>query len=397
MDPVKNPYSPGAGSPPPELAGRDKLRNDVRIAIARIRLGNPAKSVLMVGLRGVGKTVLLERMRLDAEESGAFTLRIEAPENRSLPALLAPKLRQVLLRLGRVEKAKNLAQRGLRALAGFAKGLKFKYADIEVGYDLDPEPGLADNGDLEVDLTALLEEVGLAARDAQTAVVLFIDEVQYLEENQFAALISALHRCAQNKLPLTVVGAGLPTLRALAGNAKSYAERLFDFPTIGPLNPADAELAIVKPANNAGVELVPEAVAEIVSATKGYPYFLQEWGKHAWDMAAQSPITLPDVTAAAALAVAALDENFFLVRFDRLTPSEKRYLRAMAELGPGPHRSGDIATELGRAVNLLGPTRKGIINKGMVWSPSHGDTAFTVPLFDEFMKRIMPGSDWRNS
>lgn len=397
MDPVKNPYSPGAGSPPPELAGRDKLRNDVRIAIARIRLGNPAKSVLMVGLRGVGKTVLLERMRLDAEESGAFTLRIEAPENRSLPALLAPKLRQVLLRLGRVEKAKNLAQRGLRALAGFAKGLKFKYADIEVGYDLDPEPGLADNGDLEVDLTALLEEVGLAARDAQTAVVLFIDEVQYLEENQFAALISALHRCAQNKLPLTVVGAGLPTLRALAGNAKSYAERLFDFPTIGPLNPADAELAIVKPANNAGVELVPEAVAEIVSATKGYPYFLQEWGKHAWDMAAQSPITLPDVTAAAAQAVAALDENFFLVRFDRLTPSEKRYLRAMAELGPGPHRSGDIATELGRAVNLLGPTRKGIINKGMVWSPSHGDTAFTVPLFDEFMKRIMPGSDWRNS
>jgi len=397
MDPVKNPYSPGAGSPPPELAGRDKLRNDVRIAIARIRLGNPAKSVLMVGLRGVGKTVLLERMRLDAEESGAFTLWIEAPENRSLPALLAPKLRQVLLRLGRVEKAKNLAQRGLRALAGFAKGLKFKYADIEVGYDLDPEPGLADNGDLEVDLTALLEEVGLAARDAQTAVVLFIDEVQYLEENQFAALISALHRCAQNKLPLTVVGAGLPTLRALAGNAKSYAERLFDFPTIGPLNPADAELAIVKPANNAGVELVPEAVAEIVSATKGYPYFLQEWGKHAWDMAAQSPITLPDVTAAAALAVAALDENFFLVRFDRLTPSEKRYLRAMAELGPGPHRSGDIATELGRAVNLLGPTRKGIINKGMVWSPSHGDTAFTVPLFDEFMKRIMPGSDWRNS
>jgi len=397
MDPVKNPYSPGAGSPPPELAGRDKLRNDVRVAIARIRLGNAAKSVLMVGLRGVGKTVLLERMRLDAEESGAFTLRIEAPENRSLPALLAPKLRQVLLRLSRVEKAKNLAQRGLRALAGFAKGLKFKYADIEVGYDLDPEPGLADNGDLEVDLTALLEEVGLAARDAQTAVVLFIDELQYLEENQFAALISALHRCAQNKLPLTVVGAGLPTLRALAGNAKSYAERLFDFPTIGPLNPADAELAIVKPANNAGVELVPEAVAEIVSATKGYPYFLQEWGKHAWDMAAQSPITLPDVTAAAAQAVAALDENFFLVRFDRLTPSEKRYLRAMAELGPGPHRSGDIATELGRAVNLLGPTRKGIINKGMVWSPSHGDTAFTVPLFDEFMKRIMPGSDWRNS
>jgi Cdc6-like AAA superfamily ATPase len=206
------------------LAGRDKLREQVRISIARIRLGNPAKSVLMVGLRGVGKTVLLERMRLDADQSGAYTLRIEAPENRSLPSLLAPQLRQVLLRLSRVHAAKDLAQRGLRALAGFAKALKVKYNDIEVGLDLDPEPGLADNGVLETDLMALLEEVGLTARGAQTAVVLFLDELQYLEKGQFAALISALHRCAQSKLPLTVVGAGLPQLRGLAGNAKSYAE-----------------------------------------------------------------------------------------------------------------------------------------------------------------------------
>ena len=396
MDPITNPYSPGAGSPPPELAGRDKLREQVRVAIARIRRGNAAKSILMVGLRGVGKTVLLERMRTDAEQSGVYTLRIEAPENRSLPALLAPQLRLVLLRLNRVEVAKNLAQRGLRALAGFAKGLKVKYNDIAVGLDFDPEPGLADNGDLEIDLTALLEEVGLAARKADTAVVLFIDELQYVNNDQFAALISALHRCAQSSLPLTVVGAGLPQLRGLAGNAKSYAERLFNYPTIGALTPPEAELAIVKPADNEGVSFTPEAIAGIISATRGYPYFLQEWGKHAWDVADQSPITFSDVVRASVEAIAALDESFFRVRFDRLTPAEKKYLRAMAELGPGPHRSGDIAQMLSKSVNSLGPVRQTLITKGMIWSPSHGDTAFTVPLFDEFMKRIMPSPEWKN-
>src|SRR5713226_6806183 len=210
MDPVSNPFAPGAGTPPPELAGRDELRETVRVAVERVRRGLPTKSVLMVGLRGVGKTVLLDRMREDAERSGIQTIRNEAPEGRSLPALLAPELRYALLRLSRTEKAKDLAQRGLRALSGFAKALKVKYSDIEVGLDFDPEPGLADNGDLEADLTALLEEVGLAARHAQTAVILFLDELQYLDKDQFAALISALHRCAQSKLPLTVVGAGLP-------------------------------------------------------------------------------------------------------------------------------------------------------------------------------------------
>jgi hypothetical protein len=237
----------------------------------------------------------------------------------------------------------------------------------------------------------------LAAQNAGSAVVLFIDELQYIESNQFAALISALHRCAQRKLPLTVVGAGLPQLRALAGEAKSYAERLFDYPTVGPLPAPEAELAIVKPARAQGAEFTKEAVDEIISATRGYPYFLQEWGKHAWDVADESPITLDDVRAASSEAVAALDESFFRVRFDRLTPAEKRYLRAMAELGPGPHRSGDIAQVLGKAVNLLGPVRQSLITKGMIWSPSHGDTAFTVPLFDEFMKRIIPEVEWKTT
>jgi hypothetical protein len=394
MDPVANPYSPGAGTPPPELAGRDELRETVRISIERHKRGNPSKSVLMVGLRGVGKTVLLDQMRLDAESAGAHTLRLEAPEGRSLPAMLAPELRIALLRLSKVEKAKSLAQRALRGLAGFAGALKVKFNDIEVGLDFKPEPGLADNGDLETDLAALFAEAGAAAKAADTALIIFIDELQHVEEDQLAALISALHRCSQQRLPVSVVGAGLPQLRGRAGNAKSYAERLFDYPEIGPLPAQAARQALVKPANDLGVEFVPAAVDEIISQTRGYPYFLQEWGKRAWETAAVSPITLEVVQLASTEAVAALDESFFRVRFDRLTPTEKRYLRAMAELGPGPHRSGDIAEALGRKVTALAPLRNGLIGKGMIWSPNHGDTAFTVPLFDEFMKRIMPGGDW---
>jgi AAA ATPase domain len=395
MDPVKNPFAPGAGTPPPELAGRDDLMETVRIALERTRLGRPTKSILMVGLRGVGKTVLLDRMREDAEAAGIQTLRVEAPESRSLPAILAPQLRQALLRLSRNEKAKDLAQRALRGLAGFAKSLKFKYDDIEVGFDFEPEPGLADNGDLEHDLQALLEAAGAAAQKAGTALTMFIDELQYVKEDELAALITALHRAAQRRLPLVLVGAGLPQLRGRMGRAKSYAERLFDFPEIGPLPPSAARTAITKPAKAEGVEVNDDALERIVQQTRGYPYFLQEWGKHAWDTATESPITLSDVALASTSVIAALDESFFRVRFDRLTPLEKRYLRAMAELGPGPHRSGDIAEQLHRGVTELGPTRNQLIGKGMIWSPNHGDTAFTVPLFDEFMHRIMPGDDWR--
>ncbi len=395
MDPVLNPYSPGAGTPPPELAGRGELREQVRIAIERVRRGLPTKSVLMVGLRGVGKTVLLDRMRDDAESQGVQTLRIEAPEGRSLPALLAPQLRQALLRLSRQQNAKAYATRGLRALAGFAKSLKVKYADIEVGFDFDPEPGLADNGDLEHDLQALLETVGVAAQKADTALVMFIDEMQYVKEDELAALITALHRCAQRRLPITLIGAGLPQLPGKMGSAKSYAERLFDFPMVGPLNATAAYSAIVKPAKQQGVDFSEQAVGQIIDETKGYPYFLQEWGKHAWDSAPASPISVADVSTASRAAIAALDDSFFRVRFDRLTPAEKKYLRAMAELGPGPHRSGDIADCLKRKVTSLGPTRSQLIAKGMIWSPNHGDTAFTVPLFDEFMRRTITDHDWR--
>jgi len=196
-------------------------------------------------------------------------------------------------------------------------------------------------------------------------------------------------------LPVVLVGAGLPQLRGHMGEAKSYAERLFDFPEVGALPPPAARIALEKPALAEGVEINKSALDALVEETKGYPYFLQEWGKHAWEVAVASPITLQDVEAASSSAIAALDESFFRVRFDRLTPLEKRYLRAMAELGAGPHRSGDIAAVLNRQVMGLGPTRNQLIGKGMIWSPSHGDTAFTVPLFDAFMKRIMAGDDWK--
>lgn len=395
MDPILNPFAPGAGTPPPELAGRDELRKTVHVATERTRAGRPTKSVLMVGLRGVGKTVLLDRMREEAEEAGLQALRIEAPEGRSLPAMLAPELRVTLIKLSTNQQAKDLAVRALKGLAGFAKALKVKFGDIEVALDYDPEPGLADNGDLEHDLLALLEAVGAAAKTAETAVVIFIDELQYVQESQLAALITALHRAAQRSLPVVLVGAGLPQLRGRMGKAKSYAERLFDFPEVGPLSDSSARTAIEKPLWQQGVNIDENALSTILNQTHGYPYFLQEWGKQVWDAAADSPIQPSDVEIASKIAVAALDASFFRVRFDRLTPAEKKYLRAMAELGAGPHRSGDIAATLSRGVTSLAPTRNQLIAKGMIWSPTHGDTAFTVPLFDEFMHRIMPGDEWK--
>lgn len=395
MDPILNPYSPGAGMPPPELAGREDVLEKVDVALGRTRAGRPSKSVMLVGLRGVGKTVLLLRMRDQAEARGLLVTQVEAPESRSLPAMLAPGLRRTLVQLAKRSRARELSLRALRALAGFVGALKVTYHDIEVGLDLDPEPGLADNGDLELDLQDLLETVGQACRGADTGLVMIVDELQYVAEEELAALVVALHRTAQRQLPVILVGAGLPQLRGRLGRAKSYAERLFDLPTVGPLSQEAAARAIAKPAAALGVDYTDEAVSLIFQESEGYPYFLQEWGRHAWDTAERTPIERDDVVAAAPETVATLDESFFMVRFDRLTPSEKRYLRAMAELGAGPHRSGDIASQLGRAVTSLGPLRAQLISKGMIWSPGHGETAFTVPRFNRFMRRIMPGEGWR--
>jgi hypothetical protein len=390
MDPRTNPYSPGAGTLPPELAGRDEIIEQVEIQLDRCRNGLSYRSFLMVGLRGVGKTVLLNHLALEAEANGFVVVAIETPERRSLPALIIPTLRSALLKLDRVALAGNLGKKALKTLGSFIRAMKMKYEDIEFGLDLGTEPGLADSGDLENDLIDLFIQLGLAAQEKKTALILFIDEVQYIEENQFAALIMALHKCTQKQLPISLVGAGLPQLVGQAGRAKSYAERLFQYPSIGPLGEDAAIDALVLPASKLKVKYSDDALKEVLIQTKGYPYFLQEWGKHCWQYAKSSPITKKDAENATILAIAELDTSFFRVRFDRLTPGEKKYLRAMAELGPGPHRSGDIAHLIDREVQSVAPTRANLINKGMIYSPDHGDNSFTVPLFDGYMKRVMP-------
>lgn len=390
MDPRINPYAPGAGTQPPELAGRDEIIEKAAIAIDRLRNGLSARSLLLVGLRGVGKTVLLTRIAQETEARGIVVVTIESPEKRSLPALLIPSLRMALLKLDRLASAGDLAKKTLRALGGFVRAMKVKYQDIEFGIDLGSEPGIADSGDLEHDLISLLVELGRAAKEKRTAVVFFIDELQYVDEDQFAALITALHKCAQSQLPIVLIGAGLPQLVGRAGRAKSYAERLFEYPEIGPLKEAEARKALVAPAERLGVSFEEGALVEILTQTKAYPYFLQEWGKHSWQCASTSPISQENARSATELAIQELDASFFRVRFDRLTPAEKRYLRAMAELGEGPHRSGDIANLLNREVQAVAPTRATLISKGMIYSPSHGDNRFTVPLFDQYMKRVMP-------
>jgi hypothetical protein len=387
VDPRSNPFAPGAGAPPPALVGRDKIVEAADIALHRIRDGRPEKSQMLLGLRGVGKTVLLNRISHIAQDLGYLVVKLEAPEGQRLAAYLAPALKGTLIQLSRSEKAKDLAGQALGALRGFASAFKVSIGELQLEVSESP---IADTGNLEIDLAALLVSVGKAARAGNSCVAILIDEIQYLTEEDLRALIVAFHMISQEGLPVVMFGAGLPQVAGLAGDAKSYAERLFDYPPVGPLPDAAAREAIQLPLRDEGADIEDDALTEIVSTTGGYPYFLQEWGKHAWGVADAPPIDLHDVQQASADATEALDKNFFRVRFDRLTPREQDYLRAMAELGPDAHRSGEIAALMKRKVESLGPLRSGLIKKGMVWSPSHGDTAFTVPLFDEFMKREMP-------
>jgi hypothetical protein len=390
MDRARNPFAPGAGTRPPELAGRESIIDDATVALKRVIDGRPAKSQLLLGLRGVGKTVLLNRIAEIAEAQNYLTVVLEAPESRRLAEMLVPPLRATLFKLSGIAHARELANRGIRVLRSFASAFKVKYGGAE--FSVEAEPGVADSGDLESDLAALLEAVARAAKAASRGVAIFIDEVQYLSENDLGALIVSIHKIAQRDLPLIVFGAGLPQLAGLVGEAKSYAERLFDFPEVGPLSPAAAAQAIRQPIIDEGVDIAPAALARIVERTERYPYFLQEWGSHAWNAAAASPITLADADRATENALRALDAGFFRVRFDRLSPRERDYVRAMAELGPGSHRSAAIADLLGLPITAAAPIRGDLIQKGMIYSPARGDTAFTVPMFDDFMRRMMP--DW---
>lgn len=388
MDPLTNPYRPGAGAPPPALLGRDELIDRFGVTIRRAVSGRPGKSIMPVGLRGVGKTVLLNRFAEIAESEGLAVGFIEAPEAANFAALLAGRLRRILLHLDRGH-ASTAVQRALRILKSFTLQLPEGW---QLSVDVDAMAGYADSGQLADDVTDLLVGVGEAARSRDRGVLIAVDEVQYLGELELAAVITAIHRTSQLNLPVVLVGAGLPQLPALVGEAKSYAERLFEFPEVGSLGPDDARAALLIPAQAQGAGYRRAALDRMVEAAAGYPYFLQEWGYHVWNHARSSTITAQDVERVTPLVEDHLDRNFFLVRFDRLTPKEKQYLRAMAALGPGPHRSGDIAAEMGVKVESVAPRRGALIGKGMIYSPAHGVTAFTVPLFDDFLRRALPAS-----
>ena len=388
MDAAQNPFAPGAGTQPPELTGREENLKRAKIILERIMSGRPERSSLLIGLRGVGKTVLLNRIQKLADSAGYQTAFIESPEEKNLAALLVPYLRQILLRIDLIENTKEKLRIAVAALRSFASTFKVQIGDIGVG--VNSTPGIADSGTLDKDITDLLVCVGEAAKESSTAVAFFIDELQYVDNKELAALLAGIHRVGQLNLPLVVFGAGLPQLAGLTGKAKSYAERLFEFQTIGQLDGEDAANAIKEPLQRAGVTINEDAIKELVHVTGGYPYFLQEWGLHSWNKATISPITLSDVQQATASAIGALDQSFFRVRFDRLTKGEKEYLRAMAELGNGPHRSGDIAAKLNREVAAVAPMRAQIIAKGMIYAPAYGDNDFTVPQFDKYMRRVMP-------
>lgn len=388
MDRSTNPYAPGAGLQPPELAGRDQLIADITIDMLRVLGRKPAKGQMLLGLRGVGKTVLLNRLYREAENRQFQTAKVEAPEGGKLPALLVPELRRIIYELDLIKAAGKRIRQAATILRNFAAVFKVSVGEMEFG--IEPAPGRADTGDLEHDLPDLLVAVAEAAAEKETAIGLFIDEVQYLSSKELAALVVACHEVAQRGLPLLFVGAGLPQIAALAGNAKSYAERLFDYPEVGRLDEAAARIALVKPARSEGADFDEEAIAEVLRLTECYPYFIQEWGFRVWNAAPDRLIRLKDVNDATPGIIEHLDANFFRVRFDRLTALQQKYLRAMAELGPGPHKTGDIASTLGVEAATVATVRQQLIDKGMIWSQRHGETAFTVPMFDAFMRRQMP-------
>lgn len=390
MDAIKNPFSPGAGSPPPELAGREETIEAARILLGRALLRKPEKSMILTGLRGVGKTVLLNHIEQLAKEQQYKTIFIEVQENRALASALIPALRNVLYELNRIAQTGEKVKRALMILRNFIGSVKLSYGDF--GIDLEPLPGKGDTGDMCMDLPELFLAVAEAAEEKKTGVALFIDEVQLLTPTEFNALILAMHKLQQKQAPLVLIGAGLPTIPRLAGEAKSYAERLFAYPSIGQLTRQEAYVALSRPVEQEDVYFERGALEHIFECTQGYPYFLQEWGYQVWNQAdaATHRISENDVCAAESKVITRLDENFFRVRYDRLTESEKRFMRAMAACDSDECRSADIAQLLGVKSSAITPMRSNLIKKGMIYSPRHGVLDYSVPLFAAYMRRVMP-------
>jgi hypothetical protein len=384
MDPIQNPYRPGAGIKPLTLAGRDEVAKKVKVLLGRVKHGSPQRSIMLYGLRGVGKTVLLNKFEEMALQEGYIVQPHEMSEKDDFKAIITRTFRKVLLEIDTAEKAKELLRKAFRVLKSVSVSIP---GGPDVSIDLEKMLGKGDSGDFESDLVDLVESVGYAAKEYEKFVCILIDETQYVDEKSLSALIAASHKVSQKGLPIVFICAGLPQIAALTGDAKSYAERLFEFVKINGLGKEETKQAIVGPAQSAGVHFEEDAVNNLAKLTGGYPYFIQEFCKFVWDGASSNPITKADVEAAQKLAIQSLDESFFKVRIDRATNAEKNMMRAMAESGAGPYKWSDVLARMGKPANSLSPIRTSLIKKGFLYAPGHGVLDFTVPKFDEFIRR----------
>ncbi|MBK7940197.1 MAG: ATP-binding protein [Lewinellaceae bacterium] len=386
MDPVKNPYRPGAGLQPGTLAGREKVIEKAEILLKRVKAGAPQRSIMLYGLRGMGKTVLLNRFREIARGENYIVHLHEMSEKDDFKSVITRAFKKILLEIDRVEQAKDLLKKAFRVL----KSVSLNIPEVgDVSIDLEKMTGWGDSGNFESDLVDLVESIGQAAKEYQKFVCILIDETQYIDERSLAALIAANHNVSQSNLPIVFICAGLPQILALTGDAKSYAERLFEFVKINGLSRMETMEAIVGPARNLGVLFDPEAVEELSRLTGGYPYFIQEFCKFVWDTAPREAlrVTKADVLAAQAEAQNPLDDSFFKIRLDRATDGEKRLMRSMSEMGSGPYKWNDVIEKMDKASNTLSPVRASLIKKGFLYAPAYGVLDFTVPKFDDFLRR----------
>ncbi len=387
MDRIRNPFTPGAGYLPPELAGRNQVIEDGQVVALRTKLHRAERGLMLIGPRGVGKTVLLKCLSEHARENGIIPVISEIRNDKSDFEDLAQKLKEALYTLDFKCKVKSYIQEAFSVLGNFVRKFSLNIGDVGVSVEL--HRGLGESGNMELDLSQVLLSSARAAKAASTAIGLYIDELQNLDEEAMRGIIVALHRSAQELLPLYMIGSGLPTIRTLVGKSKTYAERMFVYETIGALDEDASWAALVKPFEDNGVSVEDAAFSEMFKASAGYPFFLQECGYQVWQHAKSSPIAVDDVVAILPQVMESLDRSFFEVRFDRVTAVEKRFLMAMAQGEPEkPQSIVDIAERMGRSANSLSMMRRSLIKKGMIFSPSIGMVAYTVPMFGAYMMRM---------